>query len=92
MKITISPPFWWSVPARLFYLLLVFSLIYFYTQFRLHQAESRHQRELSVLNERKEIEVREARLRFFTMIAHEIRTPVTLIIGPLENLKQGNII
>ena len=87
LKITISPPFWWSVPARLFYLLLVFSLIYFYTQFRLHQAESRHQRELSVLNERKEIEVREARLRFFTMIAHEIRTPVTLIIGPLENLK-----
>ena len=38
------------------------------------------------LNEEKEKEVREARLNFFTMIAHEIRTPVSLIIGPLEKL------
>jgi DNA-binding response OmpR family regulator/anti-sigma regulatory factor (Ser/Thr protein kinase) len=38
------------------------------------------------LNEEKEKEVREARLNFFTMIAHEIRTPVSLIIGPLEKI------
>ena len=37
---------------------------------------------------KQEQEVRDARLQFFTMIAHEIRTPVTLIIGPLENLKE----
>ena len=43
------------------------------------------------LNEEKEKEVREARLNFFTMIAHEIRTPVSLIIGPLEKImKRGN--
>lgn len=88
LAITVHPPFWWSLPARLLYLLLVFYLIYLYTQFRLRQAEHRHRRELSQLNERKETEVREARLRFFTMIAHEIRTPVTLIIGPLESLRR----
>jgi DNA-binding response OmpR family regulator/two-component sensor histidine kinase len=39
------------------------------------------------MNEQKEKENREARLSFFTMVAHEIRTPVSLIIGPLEKLK-----
>ena len=53
---------------------------------RLKRAERHHQIELQRLNEEKEKEVREARLNFFTMIAHEIRTPVSLIIGPLEKL------
>ena len=39
------------------------------------------------MKKKQQQEVRDARLQFFTMIAHEIRTPVSLIIGPLENLK-----
>jgi DNA-binding response OmpR family regulator/two-component sensor histidine kinase len=42
------------------------------------------------LQEQKEKEAREARLNFFTMVAHEIRTPVSLIIGPLEKMKTDN--
>ena len=87
LKIEVHPPFWWSLPAKIFYLLLIGYLIYIYTQSKLRKEKRRHQREIQQLNERKEQEVRDARLQFFTMIAHEIRTPVTLIIGPLENLK-----
>ena len=88
LVIVVHPPFWWSLPAKLFYLAVLLLLIYYYTQFRLRRAERRHQREMQRLSEQKAAEVREARLRFFTMIAHEIRTPVTLIIGPLEKLMQ----
>ncbi len=88
LVIVVHPPFWWSLPAKLFYLAVLLLLIYYYTQLRLRRAERRHQREMQRLSEQKAAEVREARLRFFTMIAHEIRTPVTLIIGPLEKLMQ----
>lgn len=87
LKIEVHPPFWWSLPAKVLYLLLIGSVIYFYIQMRLRKERRHHQREMRLLSEKKEQEVRDARLQFFTMIAHEIRTPVSLIIGPLENLK-----
>ncbi len=90
LKIVVQPPFWWSWYAKIFYLLLLGALLWQYVHFRLKRAEYRHQQEMKRLNEEKEREVREARLNFFTMVAHEIRTPVSLIIGPLEKImKKG---
>ena len=89
LKIVVHPPFWLTLPAKLIYLLLLLTAIWLFTQFRLRKAEKRHQLELGRLNEKKEAEVRDARLKFFTMIAHEIRTPVSLIIGPLEKVKHS---
>ena len=88
LTIEVHPPFWWSLPAKVFYLLLVGGLIWLYTQSRLKREKVRHQHDMDLLEEKKEQEMREARLQFFTMIAHEIRTPVTLIIGPLETLME----
>ena len=86
LKIVVNPPFWWSWYAKLFYLLLLGTIIWYYVHLRLKRADHRHKIEMQRLNEEKEKEVREARLNFFTMIAHEIRTPVSLIIGPLEKI------
>ena len=57
-------------------------------QSRLKREKLRHQEELDQLELKQDQEMRDARLQFFTLIAHEIRTPVTLIIGPLESLKE----
>ena len=86
LRIVVHPPFWWSWYAKVLYLLLAVALLWWYIHYRLNRAEHRHRHELQHLKEMKEVEVREARLNFFTMIAHEIRTPVSLIIGPLEQL------
>ena len=87
ITIVVPPPFWWTWYAKLFYLLLIIFLIWYYVHIRLKRAERRHQQELQRLQEQKEKEAREARLNFFTMVAHEIRTPVSLIIGPLEQVR-----
>ena len=88
LSIVVHPPFYWTLPAKLLYLAVVIFLVWWILQQKGRKAERRHQREIKEMNERKEKEMSEARLRFFTMIAHEIRTPVTLIIGPLEKLKE----
>ena len=88
LKIVVHPPFWLTWWAKLFYALLAIAAIWFFLHYRLRKAEQLHQQELQRINAQTEAEVREARLKFFTNIAHEIRTPVSLIIGPLETIKQ----
>ncbi len=88
LVIEVHPPFWWNIYAKVFYVVLFIALLWAYIWLRLHRAERRHRKEIKQLNDDKERELREARMEFFTTIAHEIRTPVSLIIGPLEKMKE----
>lgn len=63
----------------------------FFIRFLLKRTEKKHTAEINQLNVSKEKEVHEAKIKFFTMIAHEIRTPVSLIIGPLEKIMKSSI-
>lgn len=77
LYITITPPFWATGWAYLFYTLCTLLLAYLLIQ-------SYHKKQM----ERKEKEIYEAKIEFFTNIAHEIKTPLTLIKGPVENLHE----
>ena len=56
----------------------------YFIRFMLKRTEKKHVAAMNKLTENKEKEMHEAKIKFFTMIAHEIRTPVSLIIGPLR--------
>lgn len=88
LAIVVSPPFYWSWPAKILYIVIVAALIYLFIRRQILINEKKHKEEIQRINETKDQEVRDARLRFFTTISHEIRTPVSLIIGPLENLME----
>lgn len=90
LKIVIHPPFYWSLPSKIFYFLLLVMAGFRVARYYQRRMEKRHANAIRQLNEKNEIEVRNAKINFFTMIAHEIRTPVTLIIGPLENIMKPN--
>lgn len=86
LKIVVHPPFYLTPFFKVLYFLLFVLGLTLLGRFFLKRTEKKHTAEIAELNTRKEREVHEAKIRFFTMIAHEIRTPVSLIIGPLEKI------
>ena len=91
LRITIHPPFYWSTASKVLYFILACIVLAFFIRFLLRLTEKKHTAEIDQLNASKEKEVHEAKIKFFTMIAHEIRTPVSLIIGPLEKIMKSSI-
>ena len=95
--ISIIPPWWKSEIAKIMYTLLIISGL---AGIYIYQARwYRLKRELAVraINEKKKEEIHKQReelyqqqLNFFTNISHEFRTPLTLILGPLESLISQN--
>lgn len=73
IQIYIKPPFWRSIWAYLFYILVgvgVCFFIYNYLKIKIKEKSS------------------EDKIQFFINIAHDLRTPLTLIKAPLQDLKE----
>jgi ligand-binding sensor domain-containing protein/signal transduction histidine kinase len=86
LAIEILPPWWASIPAYISYgLLLLFAVIYIVTNYNRRQAE-KNKRKLELLEIAKEKEIMQAKIEFFTNVAHEIKTPLTLIKVPLAKV------
>jgi signal transduction histidine kinase/ligand-binding sensor domain-containing protein len=77
LTIQITPPFWATKWAYIFYIITVICIVYYLTR-TYHRIQE----------DKKEKEIYEAKIEFFTNIAHEIKTPLTLIKGPVENLRE----
>lgn len=86
LAVTILPPFYLSAWAYCLYVLFFIGcLVYAVFCFK-RQTARRHRRQMEKFEQEKEREVYHAKIDFFTNVAHEIRTPLTLIKGPLENI------
>lgn len=82
LSIVIEPPFYFSLWAWLLYAVLAaLAGWYAYRNMVRKQREREERMEL-----RKQKEVEETKLVFFTNISHELRTPLTLIMAPLSGI------
>jgi len=91
INIEILPPWWASIFAIIVYILLFLIISYLILRYSLKKYKKRNQEKQKLFEIEKEKELYETKVNFFTEIAHEIRTPVTLINGPLETIMETEI-
>jgi len=84
--IEILPPYWASSWAYMLYALVFLGLGYFVIRWFAARTAERNRRKIELLEREKEREIYHAKIEFFTNVAHEIRTPLTLIKLPLDKL------
>ena len=89
LKITIMPPFWGTNWAIFFYCILAAFMIYGTIRFVLHIQKRKFEKEQERIRVNQLHEMDEMKLRFFTNVSHEFRTPLSLIITPIEKLMKG---
>ena len=97
LPIRVLPPFWLTVQAYVLYAGLFLLLLYGFIRFRTFQL-----RKLNILLEEQikerteQVQLANVKVKrllkqkdlFFENLSHEFRTPLTLILGPLEGLRK----
>jgi len=86
LAITVMPPFYASKIAYTVYFILLVVLGYYALRYYHRYTRNKNNLRIQKLENEKEKEIYQAKIEFFTNVAHEIRTPLTLIKSPLEKL------
>jgi signal transduction histidine kinase/ligand-binding sensor domain-containing protein/DNA-binding response OmpR family regulator len=89
IRIYVKPPFWRTTYAYIFYVLFIGGLL-LYSRYR---GITRLRKKFALEQERQEVmrmqELDRLKLKFLTNLSHDFRTPISLIMGPVDQLIEG---
>ena len=86
IKLTVRPPFYRTYLAYAIYLLFAIASFIFIKRYLANKVRKKNEIRLERLKVEKEKEFYNQKIEFFTAMAHEVRTPLSLITAPLEKL------
>ncbi|HQX72531.1 MAG TPA: two-component regulator propeller domain-containing protein [Chitinophagaceae bacterium] len=86
LNILVASPWWSSSWAYVFYVLGIGTVTFLVLRYYLLLMKANNTRRMDIYERKKEREIYNLKLEFFTNLAHEIRTPLTLIKMPLDKI------
>ncbi|MGQ1783992.1 hybrid sensor histidine kinase/response regulator transcription factor [Saccharicrinis sp. GN24d3] len=86
LNVTIQPPFLLTNFMFAVYAVAFIFLLLFFRKFSIIRIERKHELSIAELEKKKEKELNQMKIQFFMNISHEFKTPLSLIINPLEQL------
>ncbi len=93
LHIKVLPPIWKTWYAYVLYAAIIGFLLYLFNAYSIKTDRLKQDLQMQQLNREKDQELIQKKLSFFTNISHEIKTPLTLILAPMEKMAamlQGN--
>lgn len=88
LAIHVSPAWWASTWAYLVYTILFISALIGTYYYLVRYDRLKNKLAYEALLHEKERELHQSKVQFFTNISHEIKTPLTLILSPIQQLRQ----
>lgn len=89
IKVKVTPPWYASNWALAFYIVTALLAVIFLLRLYIRRIEQSHEKDMEQLKSDQEKEMYDTKITFYTNIIHEIRTPLSLIIGPLEHIMKS---
>lgn len=86
ISIEVTPPFWKTNTAYFLYVVLFLIILSLIIRAALRHTQQRHNLEMEKALREEEQKSFDNKLKFFTDISHEIKTPLSLIAIPIEDL------
>ena len=86
LDITVQPPLFQTLAAKALYLLLAVGLLYLAISAFGRRRKLERESQIARMENDKQKEIYDAKIKYFTNLTHEIRTPLSLIKMPLDKI------